>query len=74
MHVAVHLLAYAVAGESVVEWAHYHWLLESNIHSQPGFAIVAINNTDTYISPVAQVLSVIATGLHRGNSSCGTFG
>jgi hypothetical protein len=65
VHVAAHVLAYSVVGNGLVEWAHYHSLLETSTLSQPGFAVVAVNDTGAYISPVAQILGVIAGVFRR---------
>ena len=70
---AVHVAGYVMAAMkhgSLVEMMNYHSFLEgagggdlgpqSTGGSQPGFASTAINDTGAYISPVAQLLSMLS--------------
>lgn len=78
---AVHVAAYIVASMthgSLVEMMNYHSFLEGvaplslGPHStgggQPGFATAAINDTALYISPVAQMLSMLSRMLTPGHT------
>eukprot|EP01043_Picozoa_sp_COSAG02_P057252 COSAG02_NODE_6917_length_3288_cov_87.007972_2_plen_764_part_01 len=69
---AVHVASYIIAAMAhpVIEVMNYHSFIEgvgpkslgaaSDGGSQPGFAIAGINGSGTYISPVAQMLSLLA--------------
>ena len=50
--VAANILS-GVARSDTVELMNYHSVLEVNTASQPGFAILALNATGSFISPVA---------------------
>jgi hypothetical protein len=68
----VHVASYIIAAMAhpVIEVMNYHSFIEgvgpnslgaaSDGGSQPGFAIAGINGSGTYISPVAQMLSLLA--------------
>ena len=79
---ALQVAAFVMAGMAhagVVEVMNYHSYLEgagpgslgpqSTGGSQPGFAIAAINETGAYVSPVAQMLSVLAALLSAPNAT-----
>jgi hypothetical protein len=79
---AVHVAAYVMAAMkhgSLVEMMNYHSFLEgagagnlgpqSKGGSQPGFATAAINDTAAYISPVAQLLSMLSKLLTPSSST-----
>lgn len=55
------LIIAALLRSDRVEVFDYHSLLEGDVASQPGFAILAINDTGAYISPVAQLLAHLSS-------------
>lgn len=78
VHVVGYLLA-AMAHGDAVELMNYHSFLEGagpgdlgpggdGAGSQPGFAVAAINATASYISPVAQLLSLVSGWLREEGS------
>ena len=54
VHVAAHILS--GAAREYVELMNYHTLFEVNPVSQPGFAMLALNDSGALIAPVAQVM------------------
>ena len=62
VHVAAHILS--GASREAVELMNYHTLFEVNPISQPGFAMLALNDDGAFIAPVAQIVGHISKTFH----------